>query len=420
MIKFTDRNWQVELQCPQCGAPAILEETDQIISCSYCRVKHVVFCRDFFRYFLTPKVKTSNDLFFVPYWRYRGFLFSCSNDGKIDQRVVDTSLRATNASFFPHSLGMRPQTLRLCFVTPSTVGYFCKVNCRREQLLTTFERNSTARKLANAGLTHTSFVGEKLSLIYSPLFVRNDILMDAITDTSIGRLPENALEGLRSAAEDPAGFAPVTFIPTLCPQCGWDLHGERDSLVLLCSNCDSAWEYGEKGLMRLDYAIAPAVEAGPVFLPFWRAQADLEGIELRSRAEFARWAALAGVMGKKAAEDRFHFWVPAFKMNPRSFLKIARAVTLSQPQVNFQTRRQRLSFYPVTLSAKEAAEALHAVLATIAIPRKRIFLRLPEIKVSAIEQLLVYLPFTKKGGEVVSPEMQIGLSSSVLQLGRLI
>ena len=33
----------------------------------------------------------------------------------------------------------------------------------------------------------------------------------------------------------------LEFTPGLCPNCGWDLKGETDSLVLHCSNCMSFW-----------------------------------------------------------------------------------------------------------------------------------------------------------------------------------
>ena len=37
----------------------------------------------------------------------------------------------------------------------------------------------------------------------------------------------------------------LTFLATLCPKCGWTLNGQRDSVVLTCSNCETAWEASE-------------------------------------------------------------------------------------------------------------------------------------------------------------------------------
>src|SRR3989339_2060059 len=47
------------------------------------------------------------------------------------------------------------------------------------------------------------------------------------------------LDRLAAAPRAPADR--FRFVPTLCPHCGWDMEGQKDSLVLICRNCDSAW-----------------------------------------------------------------------------------------------------------------------------------------------------------------------------------
>jgi hypothetical protein len=42
----------IEYQCPQCGAPAILTETDRLFTCQFCRVKSYLLPGDYFRYVL--------------------------------------------------------------------------------------------------------------------------------------------------------------------------------------------------------------------------------------------------------------------------------------------------------------------------------------------------------------------------------
>ena len=87
--------YHIEHQCPQCGAPALLDETDRLFTCKFCRVKSYLTRDDFFRYIL-PQKTTGQDLFFFPYWRYKGTLFSCTSDG-LDERVVDASLQGVQA-----------------------------------------------------------------------------------------------------------------------------------------------------------------------------------------------------------------------------------------------------------------------------------------------------------------------------------
>ena len=42
-------------QCPQCGAPADLEETDRLFACPFCRVTSLLLTRDYFRYVLPAR-----------------------------------------------------------------------------------------------------------------------------------------------------------------------------------------------------------------------------------------------------------------------------------------------------------------------------------------------------------------------------
>lgn len=421
MKRYSEQSWQVELPCPQCGAPVVLQETEQIFSCSYCRVKHALACRDYFRYCLVPGIPNLPDVFYVPYWRYRGILFSCHGDGRIRHRVVDSSFRATAATFFPNSLGMRPQALRLQLITPATVGRFWKVNRRHVQAASEVEESNGLIDNSNSSdLLHSALVGETLSLIYSPVVARDDVLYDAVLDNPIVKLPGNMIGRLEASADRSDGFEPVKFIPTLCPQCGWDLKGDKDTLALFCSNCDSAWKFDIDGLTMLDFSISGGTEDADLLLPFWRFRAEMGGIELNTYAELVKLANLPRVVEGPVANRQFHFWVPAFKVNPKLFLRLARLMTLAQPEEGTAGRQANLPSYPVTLPGKEAVEAIHVLIADLAVPKRQVFLKLAQIRTSSVEQLLVYLPFAIRGNEVIHSEMQISLNRNALELGRLI
>ncbi|MCK7515939.1 MAG: hypothetical protein MZV70_76205 [Desulfobacterales bacterium] len=65
-------SFQIEHQCPQCGAPANLEETDRLFACPFCRVKSFLLTRDYFRYVLPAKNPAGKELVYFPYWRFKG------------------------------------------------------------------------------------------------------------------------------------------------------------------------------------------------------------------------------------------------------------------------------------------------------------------------------------------------------------
>ncbi|MDQ1300477.1 MAG: hypothetical protein QG637_395, partial [Chloroflexota bacterium] len=75
------------------------------------------------------------------------------------------------------------------------------------------------------------------SLMYSP-FYTTDKLYDAVLDRPVaaagGGFPDT---GLADGRPDWG----VRFVAALCPTCGWDLEGARNTLAMLCRNCRSAW-----------------------------------------------------------------------------------------------------------------------------------------------------------------------------------
>ena len=95
-------------------------------------------------------------------------------------------------------------------------------------------------------IAHKVFIGETVSLIYSPIFIHEDVAHDAILGKPLAPVPKDFAEGLLSF--DQQKDWQVKFVSTLCPLCGWDLFGERDSVALFCKNCNSAWEASQTRL----------------------------------------------------------------------------------------------------------------------------------------------------------------------------
>ena len=108
-------NLLIEHQCPQCGAPATLEETDHLFSCEFCRVKSYLLSR-VFRYVLPHNAPSNKELVFLPYWRFKGMLFFCISNG-IKQKIVDVSQQGISSPLFPPSLSCdlhKNETLPMC------------------------------------------------------------------------------------------------------------------------------------------------------------------------------------------------------------------------------------------------------------------------------------------------------------------
>jgi DNA-directed RNA polymerase subunit RPC12/RpoP len=403
---------QIEHQCPQCGAPIVLEETDHLFACQYCKVRSFLFPGDFFRYMLPHSAPQGKPLVYLPYWRFKGILFSSLLD-RIDHRIVDVSHQALVSDYFPVSLGLRSQALKLRFVSPETEGYFLKPSVPHKEMMQLIaKRFSTSLPQP---IFEQCFIGETLSQIYSPFYVDGKIY-DAVLNRPIPSSPSDDFDVMTLP-----GGAPnwqIRFIPAQCPDCGWDLEGERDSIVLSCKNCSSLWICAKKGFRKLEFGHVPE-ESGPVlYLPFYRISADIKGIDLHSYADLVRVANLPKIVQEEMEKRPFNFWSPAFKIRPRDFLRFSIIFTLSQPEESWIPGLPKTEIYPVTLSILEALESLKINLACFMKPPGLLLPTLADIQVKPKNLVLVYFPFQVQRDEIYHPLFQLRTTRTVLNYAR--
>ncbi|HOV88095.1 MAG TPA: hypothetical protein PLM79_17200 [Syntrophobacteraceae bacterium] len=411
-------SWLVEWRCPQCGAPVVLEETDRILSCGYCRVRLHLSWRGHWRYWLSPGKDLPADPLFVPYWRFRGIVFSCV-DREIRHRVADSSHLALGLEGLPATLGFRPQALKLRPVTPTVGASFLRPE-------TSFRSPSTvagdAEKRSAAGdgkppAPYEVFIGETVSVLYSPVTIRGEKVLDGI----LGRpLPSVVPSSLESLPFDRFPDELVTFSPMLCPRCGWDLEGEKDSVVLLCRNCRSAWASRGSGLERVDFSVMVEPKEAPLYLPFWQIRARFSGIRLDSYADLVRLANLPKAVQPEWEDRKARLWIPAFKIAPHLFLRLGRALTLFQGEGDPEAPLPSSGLHPVSLPPEEAAESLVITVAAFGVPKKTLLPKLPEIRAPMEGYSLCYVPFRVTSAECIQPKIGLSLNRNALDLGRKI
>jgi DNA-directed RNA polymerase subunit RPC12/RpoP len=412
-----ESSWQIEHDCPQCGAPVVLEETDRLLACNHCRVRLYLTTEQHFSYLLPPPDGVSGEIFFAPYWRFKGMVFSCQGN-EVSNKVADTSYLASELRCLPISLGFRPQALKLRFVSAQMPGRFLKTAVPLQQVIATVQNCVHATDLPNVPPPRCfhAFLGETVSAIYAPYFLQGSILHDAILQRPVCTLAENGLKALQAPSSPPEDR--LRFIATLCPHCGWDLKGDKDSLVLMCGNCDSAWQASAATLERVPFGTFPGGGADTIYLPFWRIKVPLEGIPLRSYADLIRMANLPKAIQREWEEIVFHFWSPAFKIRPRAFLQTARAMTLTQPQEIQEGLLPKGNVYPVTFSVREALEAVKVILAHIAVAKQHLIPLLPQLRIGPPEILLSYFAFTVRPNELIQERLRLSIDRSTVQMGR--
>jgi hypothetical protein len=395
----------------------VLEETDRLLSCEHCRVKLYISCDRHISYFIPPASDVSEEIFFAPYWRFKGMVFSCQAEDVV-HKVADTSQLASELKCLPISLGFRPQALKLKFLSPKIPGRFLKTAVPLQRVIAALQHPTPpADPRALPAVRHCqAFLGETVSTIYAPFFLEGSILHDAILRRPVCTLTPAGLEALQAASPPPEDG--LHFMATLCPHCGWDLKGEKDTMVLVCGNCESTWQASATALARVPFGTFPGGGANSIHLPFWRLKVPLEGLPLRSYADLVRIANLPKAIRRQWEEIDCHLWSPAFKVRPRAFLQTARAMTLMQPQRIQEGVLPKGEIYPVTFPIQEALEAITVILAHIAVARQRVFPLLPHLKIGPPEFLLAYLPFSVRPNEFVQENLGFSIDRSTVQLGR--
>jgi hypothetical protein len=400
-------SWQIEHQCPQCGAPVVLEETDHLLACSYCRTKLYLVPNGPFRYRLPPPAGTAKEILYVPYWRYRGLSYNIRGSDIAD-RVIDLSLLAADLRSLPSSLGLRPQVLKLKFIAPATEGRFVKVGKTLKDLTEGLSRSARSGSLQ-------VMIGDAASLIYAPFFRENRMLFDALLRRPVMPWDDTVADGLLEK-DQPADWQ-VRFISTLCPDCGWDLQGQKDALVLICRNCQTAWSCPGPSLSKVGFSVMAGKGAPVVYLPFWRMRAGIEGIRLQSCADLVRLANLPRVVTPSQEAAPLFFWSPAFKVHPALFLRWTRQMTTYQPREETRETFGDASVHPVTLSLAEAADSIPLAIANLMMDKRAMLRCLPDLRASLEDSLLVYQPFLMRRNELIHEKMGLVIDRQALAFG---
>ena len=457
----------VEQDCPQCGAPAEIDEADRLLRCPYCEVRSFLFTPDYFR-FVLPHKTSEEELIYAPYLRFRGFAYYCQGLN-IGHRIVDITNMGMEFDGIPFSLGVRPQTLKMKFITPEIGGSFLRFTLDPAEtiaratklspgrkilpispepkkpsldfdssfsdpsdLFSPFGMLSKAAELSSASIQSTGadpgsgsfisdqifhhvFIGETLSIIYLPLYVEGNGLFDAVVNQRIAKLAEGQ-DIMEHVASNPQWE--LSFLATLCPQCGWDLQGERDSVVLTCNNCNTAWEASEGKFVPVEFQSVPGEGERTLHLPFWKISATAEGVDINSFADFVRVTGLTVMIQPEWETGDMNFWVPAFKMQPKLLLDMAHKMTFAQYCFDVEKTIPDENVYPVTLPRSEAAQCLKMILANATIFKQDVFPLLPEIMFNIKDVMLVYLPFTDSGYEVAQQQVTVSIMKSALEHGR--
>ena len=407
-------SWDIELQCPQCGAPVSLEETDRLLTCSYCHVRLYLWTPNQFCYRLPALKASSEDLIYIPYWRFKGTAYSVI-PYDVQHRILDTTLLAYSHRWLPPTLGIRPQALKMRFASGEIQGTFIKPQMSLQEAVMRIE--DQFQRLEEGLLSRPpferEFIGELGSLIFFPVFIRSGEVVDGILGKVIGPEKDLVLDEALSGVPD---HWHMKALSTLCPNCGNMLQGGRESLLLFCAVCNAAWNPSSGNLVAGNFKVMPGKGGSQVYLPFWRMKVAAKGVELKSYADLARASNLPKMIQPEWEKQEVYFWIPAFKLPSSLFLGLSKRMTLFQMPEEMGTGLPNALVHPITLSEESAAASLKIHLADLLTKKRDYFPKLHEITIESVETTLVLIPFNSTGSELVHPQLGIGLQRQILSL----
>ena len=434
---------RIEQECPQCGAPFALNEADRVLSCPYCGVRSFLQASGVFRYLLPARYAEPRQLplLHVPYLRFRGTVYLVHDRG-ITHKVLDATRLGFELAGLPPTLGIRPQAMQVKRVLPEIAGRYLRLTRKAGVLLeravrltplrveerrhrrTDLEKNrisvgTTVEVIDHAehgNFLHRAFIGETVSFVYLPVTLLDGDVVDGVTGNRLLTADRATGRPLRGAPFNRRWQ--VDFMATLCPHCGWDLDGEGDCLVMTCSNCDTAWALGKDSLELVPWQLVAGDRQTGLYLGFWKVTTAIPALELRSFADFILRTNQPLVARAEWHNRKMSYWIPAFKLRPKVFLRTARGITTGQWRLDPKPGKVRPDMYPVTLPAEEARQAVRVTLAASTANRKAVFPFLPKARLEDTSLTLVFLPFTDKGHDWYQPHTGLAIAKSILRYGR--
>lgn len=207
-------------------------------------------------------------------------------------------------------------------------------------------------------------------------------------------------------------------MPGLCPNCGWELTGETDSLVLLCKGCFRAYLIRNKGLKQIKAEFAFSGPETDIFIPFWKLTVKFSKISCSKYSDIIKLANIPKAILEEHKIKDFYFFIPAFKVNPKLFLRLGKQASLIQPDSVLLDKLPEVDVYPADLPLQEGLEAVPPVLLDLCKRKKELMDLLVKEKIKLEKYSLVYLSFKEAGLEYVQPEFQFSLPKNSLKFGR--
>jgi len=413
--------WSATGTCPNCGGEVDTEVGDQLLECGFCKSSIYVLPEGPLSYRMpADKEYLSERIFHLPYWRLRGVRFKVNRENfKVEGGLVDLTAPACEHINSAANLGVRPQacTLHLTSWPPDTPAATLAHSRIADE--------SGVDRLYNeeGDILISRLIGEERVIIHAPFFLKEEgskhLLMEAFPGGRAHSLSVEEVERLKGAIAEAPKSKELSFLALDCPNCGHALPPEHNAKVLLCEHCHRAFWPRGNAFARMPYAILGEIAESSRLFPFWHIDVEDEKLGIRSRADLLRWCAPYKVPRPEWEKEAAGFLIPAFKVNARIFLRLAKTATIffAEEEHRVTPGRGRLLSEPVRLPLKEAMEAIQVALCEMTTDKERRVPKIAGAELRGVRARLIFIPFEPRAREYLHKESGQSIDRRALEVG---
>ena len=245
-----------------------------------------------------------------------------------------------------------------------------------------------------------------ISIIYTPVYKKNNYYFDAILNRHICRAYQEDF-----IFEKEINWK-VDFLPALCPKCGDYLEGKGNNLLVKCRNCNSFYYISSNGLEKIVPKITKGLKS-KLFFPFWEFIIEIPKFNIFCFNDMLR---LSGLPYKNNLNSTYkaHLIIPGFKMRPDLYLNLSARLSLHKDFPFFEECCNFFNVFPLTLPRKEAVSAIRLILAYMFKGKKFIFEELGKFKCRITNFNLIFIPFWENHLEFIQPQINFGMNKKLL------
>ncbi len=427
-----DKAWG---NCPQCGAKVELELCDPLLQCDFCKTSLYIRPKSGIFSYTLPPVKEADsrhdNLVHLPYWRLKGFRFRLFKDRRLKANHVDASIPALSKLTDLPSLGISTQLAPLRLNTD-------KLDFGPDLYPATKALQLIDARIEAGLLEHpvSSFIfGEKLSLIMAPfeltgstkerLALRslwsNQDSITVIKDIEAIQYIQKIKEDAKKSKKNEMKKQGISFMPLICPECANDLPPFSHISTIFCNSCHRLWALSkDRYLPQKAKILGFAAGSNATYLPFYHFRLNLMGFPVSHRLGFLDYLFPYKKFPGDFSKEPIQLVVPAFSIAPTLFMTLGKRLSssdifFSESRKSYLMRLEKA--WGINFSVHSAIRFLPILLLSLVNGNKKLTRALEKttIRITGID--LFFIPFEKKGRELIETQTGLAFQATALKYG---